>query len=118
MTHRYLSVLITLLFFVSTGLAQDGPPKAAVHEVTDTYFGKQIIDPYRWMEDAKSPETANWMKAQADYSRGYLDRLPIRPAAGAGAQLRGVAHHRLGHRPRLGKAGGGVVHVKAAGLRR
>src|SRR5437588_7746341 len=78
MTHRYLSVLITLLFFVSTGLAQDGPPKAAVHEVTDTYFGKQIIDPYRWMEDAKSPETANWMKAQADYSRGYLDRLPIR----------------------------------------
>ncbi|HZE68436.1 MAG TPA: prolyl oligopeptidase family serine peptidase [Pyrinomonadaceae bacterium] len=58
--------------------AQDGPPKAAVHEVTDTYFGTKIVDPYRWMEDAKSPETAAWMKAQADYTRAYLDRLPIR----------------------------------------
>jgi len=58
--------------------AQDGPPKAAVHEVTDTYFGTNIVDPYRWMEDAKSPETAAWMKAQAKYARAYLDGLPIR----------------------------------------
>jgi prolyl oligopeptidase len=58
--------------------AQDGPPKAAVHEVTDTYFGTKIVDPYRWMEDAKSPETAAWMKSQADYARAYLDRLPVR----------------------------------------
>jgi len=38
----------------------------------------KIVDPYRWMEDAKSPETAAWMRGQADYTRAYLDRLPMR----------------------------------------
>ena len=69
---------MTLLVFAPTALAQDGPPKAPIHDVTDTYFGQKIVDPYRWMEDSKSPETAAWMKGQADYTRSYLDRLPLR----------------------------------------
>ena len=74
-------VLLTsasLLLFGTSICAQDSPPKAAIHEVTDTYFGMKIVDPYRWMEDAKSPETAAWMRGQADYARSYLDRLPMR----------------------------------------
>jgi len=74
-------VLLTsasLLLFGTSICAQDSPPKAAIHEVTDTYFGIKIVDPYRWMEDAKSPETAAWMRGQADYTRAYLDRLPMR----------------------------------------
>ena len=67
-----------LVIFVVNASAQNGPPKAPVHEVTDIYFGQKILDPYRWMEDAKSAETSAWMKAQADYSRAYLDRLPVR----------------------------------------
>jgi prolyl oligopeptidase len=51
------------------------PPNAIVREVTDTYFGINIVDPYRWMEDGKSSETQAWMKAQADYARAYLDRV-------------------------------------------
>jgi len=70
--------LAALIIFVVNASAQNGPPRAPVHEVTDTYFGQTVADPYRWMEDAKSPETAAWMKGQADYSRAYLDRLPIR----------------------------------------
>jgi len=70
--------LAPLIIFVANASAQNGPPKAPIHEVTDTYFGQKVVDPYRWMEDAKSPETAEWMKAQADYSRAYLDRLPMR----------------------------------------
>jgi prolyl oligopeptidase len=73
-----LAPLTIFVIFVAQASAQNGPPKAPVHEVTDTYFGQSIVDPYRWMEDAKSPETASWMKAQADYSRAYLDRLPMR----------------------------------------
>ena len=72
------AALATLIIFVVNAPAQNGPPKAPVHEVTDTYFGQSVVDPYRWMEDAKSPETAAWMKGQADYSRAYLDRLPMR----------------------------------------
>src|SRR5205085_11831492 len=37
-----------------------------------------IVDPYRWMEDSKSAETAGWMKGQSDYTRSYLNRLPLR----------------------------------------
>jgi prolyl oligopeptidase len=66
------------VFATHNARAQDGPPKAPVREVTDTYFGQKVVDPYRWMEDSKSPEVAAWMKAQAEYARAYLDRLPMR----------------------------------------
>jgi len=39
-----------------------------------------MVDPYRWMEDDKSPELIGWMKAQAAYARAYLDNLPGYPA--------------------------------------
>ena len=59
-------------------LALTPPPKAAVREVTDSYFDTKVVDPYRWMEDLKSAETVEWMKAQNDYARHILNRLPIR----------------------------------------
>ena len=62
----------------SATYAQQGPPKAPVHDVTDTYFGQKIVDPYRWMEDSKNADFVAWMKAQADYTRNHLDRLPMR----------------------------------------
>ena len=58
--------------------AQEPPPKAVVREVSDTFFGQTVVDPYRWMENSSSPEFGTWMKAQADYTRAYLDRLPLR----------------------------------------
>jgi prolyl oligopeptidase len=60
--------------------AQPSQPIAAVRPVTDTYFGTAVADPYRWMEDLKSPEVQSWMKAQNAYTRAYLDRLPGRDA--------------------------------------
>jgi prolyl oligopeptidase len=55
-------------------------PVAPVRPVTDTYFGTNVVDPYRWMENLKSPEVQNWMKAQNDYTRAYLGKLPEREA--------------------------------------
>jgi len=55
-------------------------PVAPVRPVTDTYFGAPVVDPYRWMEDLKSPEVQSWMKAQNDYTRDYLSHLPGRDA--------------------------------------
>ncbi|HET8644582.1 MAG TPA: prolyl oligopeptidase family serine peptidase [Vicinamibacteria bacterium] len=51
------------------------PPAAPVREVTDTYFGRAVVDPYRWMEDEKDPELAAWLKAQSAYTRSRLDAL-------------------------------------------
>ncbi len=55
-------------------------PVAQVRPVTDTYFGTKVVDPYRWMENLKSPEVQSWMKGQNDYTRAYLDKLPDRDA--------------------------------------
>jgi prolyl oligopeptidase len=64
-------------------LAQAPPPTAAVREVTDTYFGQKVADPYRWMEDTKSAEFADWLKAQNGYTRAVLAKIPGRGALAA-----------------------------------
>jgi prolyl oligopeptidase len=82
---RKLSILfLCLLCSVISPAAADGkpaiapPPATATHAVTDDYFGAKIVDPYRWLEDLKSPEVSAWMKAQNDYTRAVLDRIPSR----------------------------------------
>ena len=54
------------------------PDPAPVRSVTNSYFGMEVVDPYRWMEDSKSPEFQSWLKAESDYARAALDALPIR----------------------------------------
>src|SRR5690606_26540207 len=44
----------------------------------DTYFGEQIQDPYRWLEDDRSAETEAWIKAQNEVTFGYLHKIPFR----------------------------------------
>ena len=64
------------------GMAQaaDLPPVAAVRPITDTYFGTEFTDPYRYFENLKDPEVQTWMHAQADYTRARLDAIPGRQA--------------------------------------
>jgi prolyl oligopeptidase len=44
----------------------------------DTYFGNTISDPYRWLEDDRSAETENWVKAQNVLTYNYLEQIPYR----------------------------------------
>ena len=44
----------------------------------DNYFGTEVPDPYRWLEDDASEETAAWVKAQNKVTDYYLRRLPGR----------------------------------------
>jgi prolyl oligopeptidase len=60
--------------------ARDLPPVAPVKPVVDNYFGTEVVDNYRYMENLKDPDVQAWMKAQADYTRGTLDALPGRKA--------------------------------------
>lgn len=48
--------------------------------VVDNYFGAEVADPYRWLEDDLSEETGNWVAAQNEVSFGYLEEIPYRQA--------------------------------------
>jgi len=55
-------------------------PETQQKEVIDTLFGTEVKDPYRWLEDDRSPETEAWVKAQNKTTFGYLDSIPFRDA--------------------------------------
>ncbi len=55
-------------------------PETRTEEVTDTYFGTAVADPYRWLEDDRSEETGAWVEAQNAVTRGHLDAIPFRNA--------------------------------------
>jgi prolyl oligopeptidase len=46
--------------------------------VTEILHGVPITDPYRWLEDQESPRTREWLAAQTQYARAYLDAIPGR----------------------------------------
>ena len=44
----------------------------------DTYFGVDVPDPYRWLEDDRSAETEDWVTRQNEVTFGYLNKIPFR----------------------------------------
>jgi len=58
--------------------APPSPPVAPVRPVTDEYFGTKVVDPYRYMENLQDPDVQAWFKAQDDYTRAVLMRIPGR----------------------------------------
>ena len=53
-------------------------PVTAKGDVVDTFFGTQVPDPYRWLEDDMSEETADWVKKQNEVTFNYLANIPFR----------------------------------------
>lgn len=58
-------------------------PPTRVEDVKDTLHGATVLDPYRWLEDGKSPEVQAWMIAEDTLARSELARLPERDAIAA-----------------------------------
>ena len=49
-------------------------------DVTDTYHGVTVHDPYRWLEDGSAPAVKAWTQAQNARTRAHLDAVPSRAA--------------------------------------
>ncbi len=53
-------------------------PVAKKGDVVDDYHGTKVADPYRWLEDADSPESRAWIEAENALTFGYLGKIPER----------------------------------------
>ena len=53
-------------------------PQTRQVDQADDYHGTIVQDPYRWLEDLESPETAEWIAAQNQVTASYLDQIPRR----------------------------------------
>ncbi|WP_229330018.1 prolyl oligopeptidase family serine peptidase [Flavobacterium ammonificans] len=76
-------VFITMLVsstIVSVSQAQINYPQTKKTDKVDSYFETKVSDPYRWLEDDRSLETADWVKAQNQVTFGYLATIPFRDA--------------------------------------
>jgi prolyl oligopeptidase len=62
----------------ASGMLSYPPTRAG--EVVDDHFGRKIADPYRWLEDLESADTAAWVTAQNKVTFAYLESLPQREA--------------------------------------
>ena len=50
-------------------------PESRRGDVKEVIHGVEIADPYRWLEDQKSPDTRAWIKRQNDYTQSILGPL-------------------------------------------
>ena len=53
-------------------------PETTKGTTIDNYFGNEVADPYRWLEDDRSSKTEDWVKSQNNVTQGYLDHISYR----------------------------------------
>ncbi len=80
-----ISLVLSALLFVSCNNEKKSKmdfdlkyPESRKDDVTDNYFGTDVADPYRWLEDDNSDETAEWVKKQNELTFKYLENIPYR----------------------------------------
>lgn len=76
-----LRIVVAVLGFVLAapvfGQSLDFPQTRKDDQVDD-YHGTKVADPYRWLEDDNSAETAKWVEAENKVTFAYLDKIPYR----------------------------------------
>jgi prolyl oligopeptidase len=85
--RKKLFILIILISIVSLPVCQkqgeqsrgglEYPVTKKVDQVDD-YFGTQVADPYRWMEDDQSEDLKEWIQQQNELTFSYLENIPYR----------------------------------------
>ncbi|MFW5820086.1 MAG: S9 family peptidase, partial [Bacteroidota bacterium] len=77
MKRTVLSILI-VIFMISCKQNTFEYPETLKTDVVDNYHGIEVPDPYRWLEDDMSEETARWVKAQNEVTFDYIEKIPFR----------------------------------------
>lgn len=53
-------------------------PDTRKDTITENYFGQEVPDPYRWLENDTATEVAQWVDAQNEVTQNYLSQIPLR----------------------------------------
>lgn len=79
MKTKILTIIVmTILSSCGSTVKKINYPVTKKGDVVDTYFGTSVPDPYHWLENDQSEETAAWVKAQNKVTFSYLDAIPYR----------------------------------------
>ncbi|MBN2174303.1 MAG: S9 family peptidase [Bacteroidales bacterium] len=82
----YLNILVVVAFMMNScneqpkrvAIVPDPYPVTKKVDTVDVYFGHAVADPYRWLEDDNSAETAEWVKEENAVTFAYLEKIPFR----------------------------------------
>jgi prolyl oligopeptidase len=96
-------------------------PKTKKLPAVDNYFGIPVADNYRWLEDDRSEETAEWVKSQNDVTFNYLKQIPfrtqVRERFNELANFESYSYIRSGYRLSMPlKKNGKIYYFKNSGL--
>src|SRR6476620_10672670 len=75
---RFAVSALAVLAVTATLGSQIRYPETRKGDQVDDYFGRKVADPYRWLEDDNSAETAAWVEAQNKVTFDYLAKIPAR----------------------------------------
>ena len=73
-----ISLLLILLTFCNKETEKLNYPKTNKIPIKDNYFGTEVVDNYRWLENDNSEETKKWVTNQNEITFSYLDNIPLR----------------------------------------
>ena len=85
--HPMKLTLSMILILIVSSSCQDAAKKKPIVvnypttskvDSVDTYFGTEVPDPFRWLEDDRSAATEQWVKEQNQVTFGYLEEIPFR----------------------------------------
>jgi prolyl oligopeptidase len=74
----FILPLFAMQSFAQPTIQAHKPIPSKKDNTIDTYFGKSIADPYRWLENDNSLETAKWVSDQNKVTENYLSQIPFR----------------------------------------
>ena len=78
MKKQLLMTMATVLLSTSASAQGIQYPKADKDGTVDNYFGTEVADPYRWLEDETSAKTSAWVEAENKITNAYLSKIPFR----------------------------------------
>lgn len=80
---KKISIAIVVSVVITSCATKQEPiqyPETKKSEQKDVYFGTEVTDAYRWLEDDNSVETADWVASQNVVTQSYLTKIPYREA--------------------------------------